>query len=148
MHFEVAAVLLDAGANPNVPDARGSVLHALAWMRRPGVSGGNQVPPPPTGSLSSLELARALLAHGANPNVRLAWKEIPFDRDDGEVKSPPNIAVGRDFISLVGATPFYLAAKNGDVEFMRVLVANHADPRVTTVQNVTPLMAAAGLGTW
>jgi ankyrin repeat protein len=147
-HYEVAGVLLEAGANPNVADARGSVLHALAWMRRPGVSAGNQVPPPPTGNLSSLDLAKALLKHGANPNTRLAWKEIPFDRDDGETKSPPNIAAGRDFISLVGATPFYLAAKNGDVEFMRVLVANGADPRVTTVQNVTPLMAAAGLGTW
>jgi ankyrin repeat protein len=147
-HFEVAGVLLDGGANPNVADARGSVLHALAWMRRPGVSGGNQVPPPPTGNLSSLDLARALLKHGANPNVRIAWKEIPFDRDDGEVKSPPNIAVGRDYISLVGATPFYLAAKNGDVELMRVLVEHGADPLITTVQNITPLMAAAGLGTW
>jgi hypothetical protein len=29
-----------------------------------------------------------------------------------------------------------------------VLVDNGADPRLTTVQNVTPLMAAAGLGTW
>ena len=147
-HFEVAGVLLDAGADPNVADARGSVLHALAWMRRPGVSGGNQVPPPPTGNLDSLDLARALLKHGANANVRIAWKEIPFDRDDGETKSPPNIAAGRDFISLVGATPFYLAAKNGDVELMRVLVEHGADPRMTTVQNVTPLMAAAGLGTW
>ena len=147
-HFEVAGALLEGGANPNVPDARGSVLHALAWMRRPGVSGGNQVPPPPTGNLSSLDLARALLTHGANPNVRIAWKEIPFDRDDGEVKSPPNIAVGRDYISLVGATPFYLAAKNGDVELMRVLVERGADPLITTVQNITPLMAAAGLGTW
>jgi ankyrin repeat protein len=89
-----------------------------------------------------------LLGRGANPNVRLAWKEIPFDRDDGEVKSPPNIAAGRDFISLVGATPFYLAAKNGDVEFMRLLVEFGADPLLTTVQHVTPLMAAAGLGTW
>jgi ankyrin repeat protein len=47
--------------------------------------------------------------------VRLAWKEIPFDRDDG-------------------ATPFCLAAKNGDVDLMRVLVAHGADPLLTTVQ--------------
>lgn len=145
-HFEVAGMLLEAGADPNVADARGSVLHALAWMRRPGAGG--QGPPPPTGTLSSLDLAKALLKHGARPNARLAWKEIPFDRDDGETKSPPNIAAGRDFISLVGATPFYLAAKNGDLELMRVLVASGADPFLTTVQNVTPLMAAAGLGTW
>jgi ankyrin repeat protein len=98
--------------------------------------------------LDSLDLAEALLKKGANPNVRIAWEEIPFDRDDGEVKSPPNIRVGRDYISNVGVTPFYLAAKNGDVELMRVLAKYGADPLIPTVQNVTPLMAAAGLGTW
>ena len=89
-----------------------------------------------------------MLARGANPNARIAWKDIPFDRDDGEAKSPPNISVGRDFLSMVGATPFFLAAKNGDVALMRVLAANGADPMLPTVQNVTPFMAAAGLGYW
>ena len=84
--------------------------------------------PRPAAALSSLELAESLLKHGANPNVRIAWQEIPFDRDDGEVKSPPNIRVGRDYISLVGATPFYLAAKNGDVELMRLLVKHGSRP--------------------
>jgi ankyrin repeat protein len=147
-HFDVAGELVENGADPNTPDARGSVLHALAWIRKPGAAGGDQAPPQTNGTLSSLQLAEALLQHGANPNVRIAWQEIPFDRDDGEVKSPPNIRVGRDYISLVGATPFYLAAKNGDVELMRLLVKYGADPLLPTVQNVTPLMAAAGLGTW
>jgi ankyrin repeat protein len=143
--FDVAQLLLEGGANANAPDSRGSLLHALAWMRRPG-SGTGPAPPQPVGE--SLELARALLARGANPNVRIAWKEIPFDRDDGEAKSPPNISVGRDFLSMVGATPFFLAAKNGDVALMRVLAANGADARIPTVQNVRPFMAAAGLGYW
>lgn len=147
-HFDVAGVLVENRADPNAPDARGSILHALAWIRKPGAAGGDQAPPQASGTMSSLELAEALLKHGANPNVRIAWQEIPFDRDDGEVKSPPNIRVGRDYISLVGATPFYLAAKNGDVELMRLLVKHGADPLLPTVQNVTPLMAAAGLGTW
>ena len=145
-HYDIAGVLLENGADPNVPDARGSILHALAWMRKPGAAGGD--PAPPSSGLDSLGLAESLLKHGANPNVRIAWQEIPFDRDDGEVKSPPNIRVGRDYISLVGATPFYLAAKNGDVELMRLLAKYGADPLLPTVQNVTPLMAAAGLGTW
>jgi uncharacterized protein len=147
-NFEIAGVLLENGADPNVPDARGSILHALAWIRKPGAAGGDQAPPQTTGTLDSLGLAEAMLKHGANPNVRIAWQEIPFDRDDGEVKSPPNIRVGRDYISLVGATPFYLAAKNGDVELMRLLAKYGADPLMPTVQNVTPLMAAAGFGTW
>jgi ankyrin repeat protein len=147
-HFDVAGVLVEHGADPNAPDARGSILHALAWIRKPGAAGGDQAPPQASGTLTSLELAEALLKHGANPNVRIAWQEIPFDRDDGEVKSPPNIRVGRDYISLVGASPFYLAAKNGDVELMQLLAKYGADPRLPSAQNVTPLMAAAGLGTW
>jgi uncharacterized protein len=147
-HFAIAALLLENGADPNTPDARGSILHSLTWMRRPGAAGGDALVAQSTDDLDSLALAEALLKRGANPNVRIAWQEIPFDRDDGEVKSPPNIRVGRDYISLVGATPFYLAAKNGDVALMRMLAAHGADPRLPTLQNVTPLMAAAGLGTW
>ena len=147
-HFDIAGLLVENGADPDAPDARGSILHALAWIRKPGAAGGEQAPPVSAGGFSSLELAEALLKKGANPNVRIAWQEIPFDRDDGEVKSPPNIRVGRDYISLVGASPFYLAAKNGDVELMRLLAKYGADPLLPTVQNVTPLMAAAGLGTW
>ena len=143
-HFELAAFLLERGADPNIPDARGSALHALAWVRRPG----SGRPPLPTGGLDSLTLARELLARGADPNVRIDWREIPFEVDLGIVKPPPNISVGRNFISFVGATPFYLAAKHADLDLMKLLVAHGADPRRPTDQGVTPLMAAAGLGFW
>jgi uncharacterized protein len=143
-YYEIAGLLLEVGANPNVPDPRGSMLHALAFMRRPG----SGVPPLPSGNMDTLDLARALLAHGANPNARIAWKEIAFDRDLAATKLPPNIPVGRNFLTFVGATPFYLAAKHGDVALMRLLVENGADPKMPTVQGVTPLMAAAGLGFW
>lgn len=143
-YYELAARLIELGADPNVPDPRGSVLHALAFLRRPG-SGS---PPQPTGSLDSLELARLLLERGANPNARITWKEIVFDRDLAATRLPPNIPVGRNFLSFVGATPFYVAAKHSDVAFMRLLVAHGADARMPTVQGITPLMAAAGLGFW
>jgi uncharacterized protein len=71
-HFDVAGLLVENGADPNAPDARGSILHALAWIRKPGAAGGDQAPPQSGGSLSSLELAEALLKGGANPNVRIA----------------------------------------------------------------------------
>ncbi|MCY4635337.1 MAG: ankyrin repeat domain-containing protein [Acidobacteria bacterium] len=143
-HYELAADLLDAGADPNAYDARGSLLHALAWIRRPG----SGRPPEQTGTLDSLELARRLLAQGADPNVRIFWQEIPFEVDLGIVKPPPNISVGRNYISFIGATPFYLAAKHADLDLMRLLVDYGADPLTPTGQGVTPLMAAAGLGFW
>ena len=144
--YNIAQLLLERGADPNPADSRGSLLHTLAWMRRPGapLAGSNR--PDPVGD--SLELTKVLLTRGANPNVRIAWQEIAFDHDDGEVKSPPNISAGRDFISMVGATPFYLAAKAGATAMMRVLVAHGADTRIATAQGITPFMAASGIGYW
>ena len=143
-HYELAGRLLELGADPNRPDPRGSVLHALAWIRRPG----SGRPPLQTGTLDSLDLARALLEAGAEPDVRIDWREIPFEVDLGIVRPPPGISVGRNFLSFVGATPFYLAAKHADVDLMRLLVRHGADPLTPTGQGITPLMAAAGVGFW
>ena len=143
-HYELARVLFEAGADPNALDARGSALHTLAWMRRPG----SGRPPIQTGELDSLTLAKAMLERGADPNAQIAWTEIPFEVDLGIVKPPPNISVGRNFVSFVGATPFYLAAKHADLELMQILVEHGANPITPTDQGVTPLMAAAGLGFW
>ena len=143
-HYELADLLLASAADPNAPDARGSALHALAWIRRPG----SGRPPIQTGNVDSLDLARALLERGADANAQVYWNEIPFEVDLGIVKPPPNISVGRNFISFVGATPFYLAAKHADLDLMRLLVEYGADPLTPTDQGVTPLMAAAGLGFW
>ena len=115
-------------------------------MRNPGYAAAP--PRSATGTLDSLDLARALLNAAPTPNARIAWKEIPFDRDLGTVRSPPGISIGRNWLSFVGATPFYLAAKGADLPLMRLLVEHGADPKPSTVQNVTPLMAAAGLGFW
>ena len=104
----------------------------------------------PNGNLDSLELVKKLLARGADPNVRIAWKELKRGGFDlgMVVNNPPNINVGRNYITLVGATPFYLAAKHSDVDLMRLLAAHGANPPMPTVQGVTPLMAAAGIGFW
>jgi hypothetical protein len=89
-----------------------------------------------------------LLDAGADPNLRLSWREVPFEVDLGIVKPPPGISVGRNFLSFVGATPFYLAAKHADVALMRLLIEYGADPLTPTRQSITPLMAAAGVGFW
>jgi ankyrin repeat protein len=147
-HFDFATWLLDQGADPNAADPRGTPLHVLAWIRKPGLplDGGPVVVT--FGQPDSSELARALLRHGANPNARIAWKEIPFDRIGGQVRLPPTIRMGRWWTSFIGATPFWLAAQHNDVPLMRLLLDNGADPHIATVQNVTPLMAAAGMGSW
>jgi hypothetical protein len=147
-------VLLDHGANPNATDPRGSALHTIAWLRKPGTDGAAGVgntphgPPPPTGDLSALDLAKKLLEKGANPNVRIAWKESRFGQLGGTARNPPDIQLGRHFLTYVGATPFYVAAKNGDAPLMRVLVAGGADPKITNKTGITPLMVAAGLDYW
>jgi len=45
-----------------------------------------------------------------------------------------------------GTTPLLRAAKAGDVPAMRLLLAKGADPKLATRAGITPLMAAAGLG--
>ena len=145
-HYELAALLLDQGADPNATDPRGSALHALSWMRNPGYAAAP--PRTPTGNVDSLVLARALLTRGATPNHRVSWKEVPFDRDLGTVRSPAGISIGRNWMTFIGATPFFIAAKGADLALMRLLIEHGADPNIPTVQNATPLMAAAGLGFW
>jgi ankyrin repeat protein len=153
-YFDLAAFLLERGANPNAPDPRGSALHTLAWLRKPGSDGaagvGNtgHAPPLPSGRMTALELAKTLLEHGANPNVRVSWKENTFGKEGGTARNPPNIQLGRHLLSYVGATPFYVAAKNGDVAYMKLLADHGADPKIVTKAGITPLMVAAGLDYW
>jgi ankyrin repeat protein len=153
-YFELASVLLDHGADPNMADPRGSALHTIAWLRRPGADGAAGVgntphgPPVQTGDVTAIQLAEKLLQHGANANSRIDWKENTFGKEGGTARNPPNIQLGRHFLSYVGATPFYVAAHNGDIEYMRLLKKYGADGTTPTRADITPLMAAAGLDYW
>jgi len=147
--FDLAAILLEAGADPNVPDPRGHPLHVVVWLHQPGappdfaMNGEDPRPVPrPRGKLSHLDIARKLLEHGADPNVTITWGDPRFN-SAGVARSPLNLNIGRHYLTYQGATPFYLAARNGDEPMMRVLAEGGADPVKPTRFGVTPLMAAA-----
>jgi ankyrin repeat protein len=131
-HYELAALLLARGADPNA-DAQGwTALHQVAWSRRWN-AGFNLPGPAQTGNLDSLELVRQLVAAGANVDAR--QKKEPIDGN-------------RNKLNRIGATAFLLAAKSCDVALMRTLLSLGADPAITTEQGTTALMAAAGVGIW
>jgi ankyrin repeat protein len=129
-HFELAAALLDAGANPNVDLTGYTPLHAISVVRDPGV-GDNDPSPEGSGSLTSLELVKSLVAHGANINARMTKK----------------VNLNNTRMNEIGATPFMLAAVTADTELLKTLAALGADPALTNVEKSTPLMMAAGLAT-
>ena len=125
-HFALAASLLDAGADANDMRTGYSPLHILSWVRKPnGGDGPNDLPPPDgTGTMTSLQMAKTLVEHGADVNAQLKR---------GKTHWP-------------GATPFYLAAWTADVPLMRTLVELGADPLISAKDDSTALMAATGIG--
>jgi len=131
-HFELAVALLKAGADPNDQRSGYAALHTLSWVRKTGRGDdeGGDPPPAGSGSLSSLDFASALVAHGADVNARLAQGSS-----------------GPGKLSRKGATPFLLAAVTADAPLLSRLVELKADPLLTNADGSTPLMAAAGLGT-
>jgi ankyrin repeat protein len=132
-HFALADFLLSKGADPNAAGTRWAPLHALVRIRNYEES---QYPAPKTaeGDLDSLELARHLIAHGANPSAPAATKTAK--RNPGDM----------NYTEFKGATPFFLAAKAGDVPMMRLLLSAKADTTTPIGEHTTPLMVAAGVG--
>jgi hypothetical protein len=54
----------------------------------------------------------------------------------------------RNRLNRLGATAFLLAAKNTDIEVMKVLIAAGADAKIPVADMTTPLMVASGLYLW
>jgi ankyrin repeat protein len=129
-HYELAAFLLDAGADPNAIGPGYTALHVITWIRKPGL-GDNDPAPDGSGNMTSLQFLKKLVASGANINTRMTKK----------------VNVGLTSLNTMGATTFLLAARSADAEMMRALAALGADPLIPTADNATPLIVAAGLGT-
>jgi ankyrin repeat protein len=129
-HGDIARYLLDKGANPNNDTPGFTALHC-AIMRRDETT------------------VAALLAHGADPNAAVkVW--TPTRRSSDDYHFMP---------ALVGATPYWLAARFTQPEVMRLLVKHGADPKAIHQSNyvqgegyrrrteqTSAIMAALGMG--
>ncbi|HVW11883.1 MAG TPA: ankyrin repeat domain-containing protein [Bryobacteraceae bacterium] len=129
-HYELAAMLLDAGADPNAAEQGWTALHAITWVRQPGYAS-NDPAPEGSGNMTSIEFVKKIAAKGANLNAKMTIRT----------------SVGLSSLNTSGATPFLLAARTGDAELMRLLAKLGADPLMPNVDGTTPLMVAAGVGT-
>jgi ankyrin repeat protein len=127
-HWEMAEYLLDHGADPKASGQGWTALHQLVRTRNPNI--GQMTGPVQTGRVSSLDLAKKLVAKGADVNARMTK-----DMNDRQ----------RTRIVWKGCTPLLLAAKASDVEMMHVLMDLGADPKATNEVGSTVLMLAAGL---
>ncbi len=128
-HYELAAQLLESGADPNAFKKGYNALHAITWIRRPG-QGTNRPAPPGSGNLKSLDFVRLLVEKGIDIDARMT-------------ESRAGVRTAMDF---EGATAFLLAARTADTAMMRLLLELGADPRIPNTSGTTPLLAAAGVG--
>ena len=133
-HYDLANMLLDRGADPNIADETGmAALYAAIDMRTLPPTQGR----PPLNlidNLSGLDMIRSLLANGANPNAQLSKPilgRLHLDGDGG---------LGE------GTTPLMRAAKANDIDAMKALFDAGADPLITQKDHTTVLMIIAGGG--
>ena len=111
-HRELAAFLLETGADPNAAEAGYSALHAAVLRGDP-------------------QLAAALLRFGADPDAVLE-RGTPARRVSADWRLPHR---------MIGATPFWVAASFREPAIMRLLAAHGADP-AAALNGETAAMAA------
>jgi ankyrin repeat protein len=133
-HIELALYLLDKGADPNAPDDfyKRTPLFAAVEMRNPDFT--RDTPTPIADTRDPMDLIKALLNRGANPNAQV--NTTPF-RGFYQVSA--------NWVNFDGQTAFIRAALNGDVTLMRLLLEHGADPSIKTYEGSSALMAASGL---
>lgn len=134
-HFDLAMELLEAGADPNLAsDANATPLYTVIntqWIPK------SRHPQPAhymQQQVTYMELAKAFLDAGVDPNVRLT-KQLWFT------------TFGDDYLRTdrMGATPFWRAAYALDLPLMRMLIEYGADPDIPTVRTAPGRLGAGGL---
>jgi ankyrin repeat protein len=142
--FDTAVALIEHGADVNQWDWWGRSplylaieLHLIPDSRRGDL--------PSVDTHTGLDVARLLIERGANVNMRL--KHQPLLRNDpgdrGFTDGSPDVLVVSP-----GATALHVAAKAGDDDAVKLLLAHGANVHAANVYGITPAMAAAGVGHW
>jgi ankyrin repeat protein len=134
-HYDLAKMLLEKGADPNVVDVSGMGalyaavdMNSLQWVQgRPA--------PILTDRIDAVNVVKVLLDRGANPNARLKRAPLKRHHDAGTT-----LNLGE------GTTPLMRAARTNDVAVMQALLDAGADPFLTLPDRTNALMMAAGLG--
>ena len=134
-NYDFAAMLIDAGADPNVVDKDAAMgpLYAAADMHRLAIGHGRPNPKP-SGALDAVDITRKLLEKKADPNAKL--KAAIMQRQH---------TIGDSTLG-AGATPLMRAAKSGETSIVKLLLDAGADPKATLANGNNALMFAAGLG--
>ena len=83
-------------------------------------------------NIDRLRVIKSLLKHGADVNGRNSDME-------------PRWSGARYRRRQVGSTAFLFAAKSNDIEAMKLLLENGADPKINTGLNINALMLSAGI---
>jgi ankyrin repeat protein len=172
-HTELVALLLESGANKELPEANGITPILMALLN------------------NQLAVADLLLEAGAEINVSDFYGRTPLfaaidfrnlDLNSSLEDSPSDNNIDRkailpliekllrhgaivdartkewppekkwlyslndvSWVDMTGQTPFIRAAAAGDLEVMQLLLEYHADPLITTYEGTTALMVAAGV---
>jgi ankyrin repeat protein len=142
---KLALLLLERGADPNARDAFGvTALHYALYGGLRVIMGMPRTDTDRFGWLrdNQPELVKALLLKGADPNARIGKNFPTYDY------APIARSIGNDHpqLSMIGITPYMLAAASGDTGLMRTLVEGRGDPKLQTPEKVSGMMVAAGFG--
>jgi len=133
-HFDTARVLLERGADPNIVDtADMAALYAAVDMSSLGEVYGSP-PRKVTDTATALDIIKLVIAKGGKVDAKLKSPALQRNHTPGE----PLLGAG--------TTPLMRAAKNGDYEAMRVLIAAGADASLAQPNGTTVLMLASGVG--